>query len=215
MNTQLQGKVVCVALNDAEQLQQMQATFEQAPYKALPTQPVLYFKPHNTWNQNQQLIAYPKGEELVVGASVALIMGERCCRVKAQSALDYVAGIALLHDFSLPETSYYRPDIKGKCLDNSATLSQAVMVSDIGDLSQQTVTTYINDRQAQSLPLSRLERSAEELIELISHIMTLEKGDVIAIGFAGERTKVALGDVVLSQLGESVTLKDQVKGEAA
>ncbi|TXY30574.1 5-carboxymethyl-2-oxo-hex-3- ene-1,7-dioate decarboxylase [Vibrio mimicus] len=215
MNTQLQGKVVCVALNDAEQLQQMQATFEQAPYKALPTQPVLYFKPHNTWNQNQQPIVYPKGEELVVGASVALIMGERCCRVKAQSALDYVAGIALLHDFSLPESSYYRPDIKGKCLDNSATLSQAVMVSDIGDLSQQTVTTYINDRLAQSLPLSRLERSAEELIELISHIMTLEKGDVIAIGFAGERTQVALGDVVLSQLGESVTLKDQVKGEAA
>ncbi|ENM5900699.1 fumarylacetoacetate hydrolase family protein [Vibrio mimicus] len=215
MNTQLQGKVVCVALNDAEQLQQMQATFGQAPYKALPTQPVLYFKPHNTWNQNQQPIAYPKGEEFVVGASVALIMGERCCRVEAQSALDYVAGIALLHDFSLPETSYYRPDIKGKCLDNSATLSQAIMVSDIGDLSQQTVTTYINDSLAQSLPLSRLERSAEELIELISHIMTLEKGDVIAIGFAGERTKVALGDVVLSQLGESVTLKDQVKGEAA
>ncbi|ENM5729006.1 fumarylacetoacetate hydrolase family protein [Vibrio mimicus] len=215
MNTQLQGKVVCVALNDAEQLQQMQATFEQAPYKALPTQPVLYFKPHNTWNQNQQSIAYPKGEELVVGASVALIIGERCCCVNAQSALDCVAGVALLHDFSLPETSYYRPDIKGKCLDNSATLSQAVMVSDMGDLSQQTVTTYINDTLAQSLPLSRLERSAEELIELISHIMTLEKGDVIAIGFAGERTKVALGDVVLSQLGESVTLKDQVKGEAA
>lgn len=215
MNTQLQGKVVCVALNDAEQLQSMQATFEQAPYKALPTQPVLYFKPHNTWSHAQQPIAYPKGDELVVGASVALIIGERCCRVNAQSALDYVAGVALLHDFSLPETSYYRPDIKGKCLDNSATLSQAVMVSDIGDLSQQTVTTYINDKQVQSLPLSRLERSAEQLIELISHIMTLEKGDVIAIGFAGERTKLAPGDVVRSALGESVELENQVKGEAA
>ncbi|EHU4914017.1 fumarylacetoacetate hydrolase family protein [Vibrio vulnificus] len=215
MNTQLQGKLVCVALNDAEQLQSMQATFEQAPYKALPTQPVLYFKPHNTWNHAQQPIAYPKGDELVVGASVALIIGERCCRVNAQSALDYVEGIALLHDFSLPETSYYRPDIKGKCLDNSATLSQAVMVSDIGDLSQQTVTTYINDKQVQSLPLSRLERSAEQLIELISHIMTLEKGDVIAIGFAGERTKLAPGDEVRSTLSESVELENQVKGEAA
>jgi 5-oxopent-3-ene-1,2,5-tricarboxylate decarboxylase/2-hydroxyhepta-2,4-diene-1,7-dioate isomerase len=123
--------------------------------------------------------------------------------------------VALLHDFSLPETSYYRPDIKGKCLDNSATLSQAVMVSDIGDLSQQTVTTYINGKQVQSLPLSCLERSAEQLIELISHIMTLEKGDVIAIGFAGERTKLAPGDVVRSALGESVELENQVKGEAA
>lgn len=215
MNTQLQGKVVCVALNDAEQLRSMQATFEQAPYKALPTQPVLYFKPHNTWNPDKQPIAYPQDQKLVVGASVALIIGEHCCRVKAQSAWDHIAGVALLHDFSLPETSYYRPDIKGKCLDNSATLGKAVMVSDIGELSQQTVTTYINDSEAQSLPLARLERSAEQLIELISHIMTLDKGDVIAIGFAGERTPVAPGDVVRSQLGESVVLEDQVEGEAA
>lgn len=215
MNTQLQGKVVCVALNDAEQLQSMQATFEQAPYKALPTQPVLYFKPHNTWNHNQNPIDYPQSEDLVVGASVGLVIGERCCRVNAESALDYVEGVALLHDFSLPETSYYRPDIKGKCLDNSTTLSQAVMMSDIGDLSKQTVTTYINDKQVQSLPLTRLERSAEQLIEIISHIMTLEKGDVIAIGFAGQRTKVEPGNNVRSQLGESVELNDQVKGEAA
>lgn len=215
MNTQLQGKVVCVALNDAKQLLSMQTTFEQAPYKAKPTQPVLYFKPHNTWNQAQQPITYPIGEDLVVGASVALIIGERCCRVNAQSALGCVAGAALLHDFSLPETSYYRPDIKGKCLDNSATLSQAVMMSDVGDLSQQTVTTYINDKQVSTLPLSQLERSAEELIDLISHIMTLEKGDVVAIGFVGERAKVAPGDVVRSVLGESVQLENQVEGEVA
>ncbi|UPQ90289.1 fumarylacetoacetate hydrolase family protein [Vibrio sinaloensis] len=215
MNTQLQGKVVCVALNDAKQLQTMQATFEQPPYQALPTEPVLYFKPHNTWNQSQQPIACPQGESLVVGASAALVIGKTCCRVAASSALDYVEGVALLHDFSLPEASYYRPDIKGKCLDNSATLSGAVMLSDIGDLETQTVTTYVNGVAAQSLPLARLERSAAQLVESISHIMTLEKGDVIAIGFAGQRTPVAPGDEVRSQLGESTVLNDQVQGEPA
>jgi len=214
MNTQLQGKVVCVALNDAEQLQSMRATFEQAPYKAFPTQPVLYFKPHNTWNHDHLPIDIPNNEQLVVGASVALIIGAPCCRVKADSALDYVGSVALCHDFSLPETSYYRPDIKGKCLDNSATISQAVMLSDIGDLSQKAVTTYVNGEQVQHFPLTRLERSAEQLIELISHIMTLDKGDVIAIGFAGERSHLEAGDVVHSKLGEAVELENQVKGEA-
>jgi 5-oxopent-3-ene-1,2,5-tricarboxylate decarboxylase/2-hydroxyhepta-2,4-diene-1,7-dioate isomerase len=122
--------------------------------------------------------------------------------------------VALCHDFSLPETSYYRPDIKGKCLDNSATLSQAVMLSDIGDLSQKAVTTYVNGEQVQHFPLTRLERAAEQLIELISHIMTLDKGDVIAIGFAGERSHLEAGDVVHSKLGEAVELENQVKGEA-
>jgi len=215
MNTQLQGKVVCVALNDSQQLDAMQSTFEQAPYKAMPTQPVLYFKPHNTWNHTQAAIAYPTDDELVVGASVALVIGQQCCRVNAASALDYVAGIALLHDFSLPENSYYRPDIKGKCLDNSATLSDAVMVSDIGQLQQQTLQTFVNDRLAQSLPLANLQRSAEQLIESISHIMTLEQGDVIAIGFAGERTPLSQGDEVRSQLGESIKLHNNVEGATA
>ncbi|NVD08730.1 5-carboxymethyl-2-oxo-hex-3- ene-1,7-dioate decarboxylase [Vibrio sp. JPW-9-11-11] len=215
MNTQRQGKVVCVALNDAEQLQAMQATFEQPPYQALPSEPVLYFKPHNTWNENHQPIAYPQNGSLVVGASVVLVIGKTCCRVAATSALDYVEGAALLHDFSLPETSYYRPDIKGKCIDNSATFSEAVMLSDIGQLDQHVLTTYVNEVATQSLPLKRLERSASQLIESISHIMTLEKGDVIAIGFAGERSPVGPGDKVRSQLGELLELNDQVQGEPA
>ncbi len=60
MKTKLQGKVVCVALNDQQQLDQMTIEFEQAPYKALPTEPVLYFKPHNTWNNDNSPIDWPQ-----------------------------------------------------------------------------------------------------------------------------------------------------------
>lgn len=212
MKTQLQGKVVCVALNDKQQLEQMQATFEQAPYKALPTEPVLYFKPHNTWNEFNAPIAWQE-EGLVVGASLALIIGKTCCRVSAEQALDYVDGCAILHDFSLPEASYYRPDIKGKCLDGSATIGEMASVSDLGELSAQTITVSVNDTDVVDFPLARLERSAEQLVEKVSRIMTLEKGDILAIGFAGDRVEIKQGDTVTSRVGQVLSLKDSV-GEA-
>ncbi|SEG53470.1 fumarylacetoacetate hydrolase family protein [Vibrio hangzhouensis] len=213
MKEKLQGKVVCVALNDSQQLDNLTSIFEQAPYKAPPTEPVLYFKPHNTWNQDNRAIQWPgKQNALVVGASLAVIIGKTCCRVTQEEALDYVEGFALLHDFSLPETSYYRPDIKGKCLDNSLTLSAPVQVSDLNNYKDLELVTAVNGSAKRYFPLSRLSRGTEQLLEKISHIMTLDKGDIIAIGFAGERVELQPYDKITSTLGNALRLENIVSG---
>jgi len=54
------SKLVCVALNDKAQLQALDATFNQAPYNKPPTQPVLYYKPRNTWNVDGAEIEWAK-----------------------------------------------------------------------------------------------------------------------------------------------------------
>ncbi|CAK3624972.1 5-carboxymethyl-2-oxo-hex-3-ene-1,7-dioate decarboxylase / 2-hydroxyhepta-2,4-diene-1,7-dioate isomerase [Vibrio crassostreae] len=214
MKTQLQGKVVCVALNDSEQLNDLAEIFEQAPYKALPTEPVLYFKPHNTWNNDNLNIEWPQSNnELMVGASLAVVIGKQCCRVTQNDALEYIEGYALLHDFSLPEKSYYRPDIKGKCIDNSATLSSPVQVSDLVNVSELDLVTSVNGQVQRTFPISRQQRSIEQLVEKISHIMTLEKGDVLAVGFAGERIALKPNDQVTSTLGDVLCLENTVAGE--
>jgi 5-oxopent-3-ene-1,2,5-tricarboxylate decarboxylase/2-hydroxyhepta-2,4-diene-1,7-dioate isomerase len=215
MNAKLQGKVVCVALNDQQQLDNLAETFGLAPYTQAPQEPVLYFKPHNTWNQNDAPIHWPQTDnELVVGSSLAVIIGKRCCRVSESEAADYIEGSALLHDFSLPETSYYRPDIKGKCMDGSATLSAPVLRSDIEDLTSLEVTTSVNGIEKRVFPLARQARSVEQLIDKISHIMTLEKGDIIAVGFAGERVPLRPYDKVTSTLGEALRLENLVGGSS-
>ena len=212
MEKMFKGKVVCVALNDSEQRQGMAEAFNELPYKAPPTQPVLYFKPRNTWNNESEAVAWPAdSDEFVVGASLAVIIGQTCCRVSEQQALEYVEGVALLHDFSLPETSYYRPDIKGKCLDGSATLSSPVTLSDVGELSDLVVTTMVNGQPAQQLPLSRLYWDVPALLERISHIMTLEAGDIIAVGFAGERIVLQPYDKVSSTVNKSSIVGDATR----
>jgi len=220
MNTNpiVKGKLLCVALNDAEQLAGLAEQFGQPPYQSAPTQPVLYFKPHNTWNTDGATVPWAElagepVESMVVGASLAVVIGKSCTRVSQQQALDYVEGFTLLHDFSLPEQSYYRPDIKGKCQDGSAPLGASVTpVDQVADLAELTVVTQVNGETVSEFALSQLERSVPELISTISRIMTLDAGDVIAVGFRGERTPVAKGDKVTSAIAGVAELNNQLAG---
>ncbi len=212
-NPIVKGKLVCVALNDAEQFEAMQAQFNEAPYKSAPTQPVLYFKPHNTWSTDGATVEWANGADtMVVGASLAVVFGQECCRVSEEQALDYIAGYSLVHDFSLPEQSYYRPDIKGKCLDGSAPVGAAVIpAARIADPQALNVVTTVNGEVVSDMPLSRTVRGVAELISTISYIMTLQPGDVIAVAFPGNRAAVAKGDKVSSAIA-GVTELNNVLG---
>ena len=206
----IQRHLVCVALNDADYFNRQQSCFQQAPYQQPPTEPVLYFKPRNTFSSDGATVANDSGQSLVVGASLGLVIGQPCCRIRASEALAYVAGITLVHDFSLPETSYYRPDIKGKCLDGSAPVgSKVVSVADFSDL---VVTTLINGEEKARLPVTALQRSPAQLLASISRIMTLQPGDVVATGFIGERLPVRAGDQVQSGINDLLILSNKVGG---
>lgn len=209
-NPIVNGKLVCVALNDSEQFNAMQAEFAEAPYKGAPKQPVLYFKPHNTWSTDGAVVEWAEGaDSMVVGASLAVVFGKECCRVSEAEALEYVEGYTLVHDFSLVEQTYYRPDIKGKCLDTSAPIGAEVV--SIADPQTVTVVTSVNGTVVNETPVSQLVRGVAELISTISYIMTLQPGDVIAVGFPGQRAPVAKGDKVSSVI-DGVTKLNNVLG---
>jgi len=206
------GMLVCVALNDKAQLAALEPELHEAPYQKPPTQPVLYFKPRNTFNVAGATVAWPEhGEEFVVGASLGLVIGKPTCRVSEAEALDYVAGYTLVHDFSLPETSYYRPDIKGKCLDGSAPVGPVVVPGEqVDNFHRLTLVTTINGEPRSELNMADLQRGAAELLSTISYIMTLNPGDVIATGFRGERVPVKPGDIVESSIEGLLALSNTV-----
>ncbi len=214
-NPVVKGTLVCVALNDSKQIEAMQAEFNEAPYQSAPTQPVLYFKPHNTWSTEGATVEWATiegqpAESMVVGASLAVVFAKECCRAKPETAINYVAGYAIMHDFSLPEKNYYRPDIKGKCLDGSAPISAVVPVSDVVEPQELTVVTQVNGKLISEMPVSQMVRGVAELISTISYIMTLHPGDAIAIGFPGQRAMVSQGDKVSSTIAGLIELNNVV-----
>lgn len=217
--TLVNSKLVCVALNDKAQLAALEATFNEAPYKKPPTQPVLYYKPHNTWSTEGAVVEWAKDfdgndvAEMAVGASLGVVIGKKTCRVSAEEALDYVSGYTIVADYSLPEQNYYRPDIKGKCLDTSAPVGpEVVATGKVANPDALTVTISVNGEQKSAFKLANMERSVAELISLISRIMTLQSGEIIAVGFAGDRVAVNKGDKVEASIEGVGTLNNTLGG---
>ena len=218
-NTLVNSKLVCVALNDKAQLTALEGTFNEAPYKKPPTQPVLYYKPRNTWSTEGAIVEWAQDfdgndvAEMAVGASLGVVIGKETCRVSAEEALDYVGGYTIVADYSLPEQNYYRPDIKGKCLDTSAPVGPEVVAADqIATPDALTVTINVNGAQKSVFELANMERSVAELISIISRIMTLQPGEIIAVGFAGDRVAVNKGDKVEASIEGVGTLNNTLGG---
>lgn len=218
-NTLVNSKLVCVALNDRAQLARLEQTFNEAPYKKPPEQPVLYYKPRNTWNVDCATVDWAKDfdnndvEAMVVGASLGVVIGRETCRISPENAMAAVGGYTIVADYSLPERSYYRPDIKGKCLDGSAPVGPRIVPADqITDPSALSVEICINGELKSYFQLADLQRDTAELISTISYIMTLQPGEIIAVGFAGQRVDVHKGDRVEASIEGVGTLTNCVGG---
>ncbi|MEY3037493.1 MAG: hypothetical protein RL143_60 [Pseudomonadota bacterium] len=217
-NTLVHSKLICVALNDSEQLKQMSDAFNEKPYVKPPTQPVLYYKPRNTWSTDGAVVDWAKDfdgidvAEMAVGGSLGVVIGKETCRVSEAEALNYVKGYTVVADYSLPEQTYFRPDIKGKCLDNSAPVGPEI-VSPAGlSPDSLTVDVSVNGSVKSSFPLTQMERSVATLIHTLSYIMTLQEGEVIAVGFYGDRVAVAKGDKVAISIEGVGTLNNTLGG---
>lgn len=218
-NTLVNSKLVCVALNDKSQLAALEGSFNEAPYKNPPIEPVLYYKPRNTWSVDGAEVEWAKdfaGDNvpaMAVGASLGVVIGRETCRVSSADALDYVRGYTIVCDFSLPEENYFRPDIKGKCLDTSAPVGPEVVPADtIDNPDALTVSVFVNGEEKSVFPLANMQRSVAELISKISWIMTLQPGEVIAVGFAGDRVPLARGDKVEATIEGVGTLTNTLGG---
>ena len=85
------------------------------------------------------------------------------------------------------------------------------MVS-VADPQALTVVTSVNGTVVSEMPVSQLVRGVAELISTISYIMTLQPGDVIAVGFPGQRAAVAQGDNVRSVI-DGVTELNNTLGQ--
>jgi 5-oxopent-3-ene-1,2,5-tricarboxylate decarboxylase/2-hydroxyhepta-2,4-diene-1,7-dioate isomerase len=150
---------------------------------------------------------------MAVGASLGVVIGRETCRASAEQALEYVGGYTLVSDFSLPEQNYYRPDIKGKCLDTTAPVGPEIVAADkIANPDALTVSISVNGEQKSVFELANMQRSVAELISIISRIMTLQPGEIIAVGFAGDRVAVNKGDKVEASIEGVGTLNNTLGG---
>ena len=202
------GTVYGTLLNHRDALSALGEQVHAAPYKAPPKAPVLYIKPRNTWGQPGAAVVVPvDAPELEMGATLGLVIGRTACRVSVADALSFVAGYVVMNDISVPHAAVYRPSMRFKCRDGFCPMGPVVPASAKINPDALTITVAVDGTVVHRSSTAGLIRPVAQLLADVTEFMTLQPGDVLAVGVAAGAPR--------ARAGQQVTIAIEGIGELA
>lgn len=201
-------KIICVGLNYANHIKEMG--------RDLPKVPTLFVKFADALIGPYDDVNVPEwgNKALDWEGELAVVLGKRARRVKKEDAAEYIAGYAVMNDYTQRDYQYATLQWhQGKSLEKSAGFGPWLTTRDDFTFGGE-LATYLNDEKVQSTPTDDLVFNPEALIEYISHIYPLDAGDVIITGTPGgvghaRDPKRYIGD------GDTVTVEIEGLGRIA
>lgn len=172
------SKFVCLGLNYADHA-------KEGGY-ALPDYPSLFLRvPSSLIGPGQPMLVPSCSERLDYEAELVIVIGRRCRHVREDAALDVVFGYTAFNDGSIRD--YQRRTAQwtaGKNFDATGALGPWIVTAD--DLppgaSGLGIRSRLNGRTMQESNTEHMIFSVARTIAILSEIMTLEPGDLIATG---------------------------------
>jgi 5-oxopent-3-ene-1,2,5-tricarboxylate decarboxylase/2-hydroxyhepta-2,4-diene-1,7-dioate isomerase len=203
------GTVYGTLLNFRREWDLWSPRMAQDPHKAAPQAPVLYVKTANTFSlAGQDLLLQDGVTEVDIGATLGLLIG----------ADGEVAAAALLNDWSVPHTSYYRPPVKFRCRDGFLALPPQPTAGRVADWAALQIAVSRNGERVQTVDVRELVRDLLTLLADVGEFMTLQPGDVLMVGTDcladGSRPRAQAGDRVELSAPGLASVITQVKGQA-
>jgi len=182
-------KIVCVGRNYLAHARELG--------NEMPERPLIFLKPPSAVIGSGETILLPTESNRVEHeAEIAVIIGRRCSRVRAEDALAYVGQYAPLNDVTARDLQ--RMDgqwTRAKGFDTFCPIGPAAPADGM-DPSALEVIGRVNGEVRQRGRASQMAFPIPVLIEYISGIMTLEPGDVIATGTPAGVGPLEPGDTV-------------------
>lgn len=202
-------QVIGLALNFADHAAELQMKS--------PEDPALFFKPLSSLVGQGAPVVYPAGVEYMHHeVELAVVIGRRCRRVKAEKANDVIGGYTIANDVTVRDfvANFYRPPVRAKGYDSFGPVGPYLVTPDeIPDPSDLELRAFVNGELRQTGNTLHFIRSVPELIEFISMIMTLEPGDMIWTGTPKGISHVYPGDVMRLEIDGLGTLENKVVAE--
>ncbi|AOL34344.1 fumarylacetoacetate hydrolase family protein [Geobacillus thermoleovorans] len=195
------NKIICVGHNYREHILEMK--------RELPEYPVIFAKFSNTIIGPEDDIPLPPiTNQLDYEAEFAFVIGKRARNVKQAEALEYVAGYTIVNDVTARDLQRRTIQwLQGKTLDGSAPMGPWLVTKDeIPNPHSLDISLTVNGEERQRSNTRNLVFNVHYLVEFLSHIMTLEPGDVICTGTPGG-VGVARNPQVFLQHGDVVRIE--------
>ncbi|MCD6135531.1 fumarylacetoacetate hydrolase family protein [Candidatus Bipolaricaulota bacterium] len=196
-------KIVCVGRNYAAHAAELG--------NEVPQRPLLFFKPPSAVIGPNDEIVLPKSNLIHHEAELAVVIGTRCRNVSADEAMSVVLGYTCMNDVSDREAQKWDKNwVRAKGFDTSAPLGPAIVTRDEikGPFH---VMSRVNGEIRQDGSTADFIFTIPELIEEITHYMTLEPGDVIATGTPAGVGPLVSGDAVEIEIEEIGILRNRVR----
>jgi 2-keto-4-pentenoate hydratase/2-oxohepta-3-ene-1,7-dioic acid hydratase in catechol pathway len=193
------------------------------------SRPYLFLKAPSCLAGAYDDIAIPRGmQKIDWEAEIALVISKPGKHIKAERALDHVAGFMTTNDVSCRDITL-RPDrpalrsdwLGGKSHDNFAPMGPFLVPrAFVPDHKNLFIRLTVNGEIKQNGNTSQFIFTPEEQIEYASNILTLESGDVFSCGTCGgvgqgTGTFLNAGDVMETEIETLGKMRNRFVPEAA
>jgi len=196
------SKVICVGLNYRDHAEELNMD--------LPEEPILFLKPPTTVIGHEDSIIYPpQSHQVDYEAELAVIIGHEARFVSQEDAFDYIGGYTALNDVTARDLQQKDGQwTRAKSFDTFCPIGPWIETE--MDPSNQKISLKLNNEVKQNSNTKNMIFPVEELVEYISHIMTLNPGDVIATGTPPGVGPMQVGNMVEVSVDGIGILKNKV-----
>jgi 2-keto-4-pentenoate hydratase/2-oxohepta-3-ene-1,7-dioic acid hydratase in catechol pathway len=182
------GKIVCIGRNYLEHARELG--------NEVPAEPLFFLKPSSSIIANGEMILLPEqSQQVEFEGEIGVVIGTPLTRASEGDAEDAISGVLAVNDVTARDLQ--RKDsqwTRAKGFDTFCPLGPIASPPD--DLTTLTVVTRVNGVERQRASAKDMAFSIGKLLSYVSHVMTLEPGDIVATGTPSGVGPLAPGDVV-------------------
>jgi 2-keto-4-pentenoate hydratase/2-oxohepta-3-ene-1,7-dioic acid hydratase in catechol pathway len=200
------GKIVCVGRNYREHAKELG--------NDVPSAPLLFLKPPSAVIAPGAPIVSPKASQRVdFEGEVGVVIGTTLRRASPAQCTQGIRGIVALNDVTARDLQKSDGQwTRGKGFDTFCPIGPEWV--GVPPLDAITLVTRVNGVERQRASTAEMVFPIPDVLSYISHVMTLEPGDVVATGTPAGIGPLQPGDVVEVELVGYSVVRNPVEAEA-
>ena len=182
------GKIVCIGRNYREHARELG--------NEVPSEALFFLKPSTSViRDGDPILLPPQSERVEFEGEIGVVIDAALTKASETDAVKAIRGIVALNDVTARDLQKKDSQwTRAKGFDSFCPIGE--LATNYSDLSTLTVITRLNGAERQRAPASEMVFSIPFLLSYVSHVMTLEPGDVVATGTPAGVGPIADGDVV-------------------
>ncbi|MBX3043550.1 MAG: fumarylacetoacetate hydrolase family protein [Candidatus Kapabacteria bacterium] len=199
------GTIYCIGQNYSKHAAEMGSS--------VSPEPVIFIKPPAAYIQSGENVVLPDFSENVhYEVELVVLIGNDCHNILPEDAHKYIGGYAVgidvtLRDLQKKAKEEGKPWSVAKGFYTSAPVSGFIPQSRFeNEVPYFDLKLWVNDELKQSGSTKEMERTVAELIQYISKVFSLRKGDVIFTGTPEGVGQIRKGDIIKAELSGYVEL---------